>query len=136
MLENYIKDFNPAKFIRDFQISQKTTRTEAMKILRKRIKSESYYQSKIKDALSKRYPDAYIVKVAQGAYSTGGIPDLMMVYEGHYFGFEVKRPIFGEEGKLQKRTIRKIIAAGGTAAFVRWPEEAIEIIEEEKKKWN
>ena len=130
MLENYIENFDERKFVRDFQISQKTTRSEAMKLLRRKIKDESYYQKKIKDALSRRYPSAYIVKIAQGSYSTAGIPDLMMIYQGHYFGFEVKRPIFGTEQKLQKETIRRIINAGGTADFVRWPEEAIRIIEE------
>lgn len=136
MLENYVENFNERDFVRDFQISQKTTRAEAMKRLRRKIKSEHYYQEKIKEALVRRYPTAYIVKIAQGAYSTGGIPDLMMVYEGHYFGFEVKRPIFGEEKKLQKKTIQRIIIAGGTAAFVRWPEEAFQIVEEEVRRWR
>lgn len=136
MLENYVENFNERDFVRDFQISQKTTRTEALKKLRRKIKDESYYQKRIKEVLSRRYPSAYIVKIAQGSYSTGGIPDLMMVYQGHYFGFEVKRPVFGEEGKLQKETIRRINHAGGTAAFVRWPEEAIAIIEEEINGWH
>ena len=136
MLENYVENFNERDFVRDFQISQKTTRTEALKKLRRKIKDESYYQKRIKEVLARRYPSAYIVKIAQGSYSTGGIPDLMMVYQGHYFGFEVKRPIFGEEGKLQKETIRRINQSGGTAAFVRWPEEAIAIIEEEINGWH
>lgn len=136
MLENYVENFNERDFVRDFQISQKTTRTEAVKRLRRKIKNEPYYQKKILEALARRYPDAYIVKIAQGSYSKGGIPDIMMVYEGHYFGFEVKRPVLGEESPLQKKTIRWITNAGGTAAFVRWPEEAFRIIDEEVRAWH
>ena len=136
MLENYVEDFNERKFVRDYELSQKVSRSEAMKLLRRKIKDESYYQKRIKEALARRYPSAYIVKIAQGSYSTAGIPDLMMIYKGHYFGFEVKRPILGEERKIQKETIRKIMHAGGTAAFVHWPEEAIRIIEEEISTWT
>ena len=63
-------------------------------------------------------------------YSQAGIPDIMMIYCGHYFGFEVKRPVVGVPSKLQEETIRKITAAGGTALFVRWPEEAIQAVEQ------
>ena len=40
-----------------------------------------------------------------------------MVKGGHYFGFEVKRPVVGIRSKLQEETVRKIQAAGGTAAL-------------------
>lgn len=53
-----------------------------------------------------------------------------MIHNGHYFGFEVKRPVVGVPSKLQEETIRKITAAGGTALFVRWPEEAIQAVEQ------
>ena len=53
--------------------------------------------------------------------------------DGHYFGFEVKRPVVGIRSKLQEQTARMIQAAGGTAAFVCWPEEAIREVEEYEK---
>ena len=56
-----------------------------------------------------------------------------MIKDGHYFGFEVKRPVVGIRSKLQEETVRKIQAAGGTATFVRWPEEAIMEVEEYEK---
>ena len=83
------------------------------------------------DALHEEYPDAYIVKVSQGAYSIGGIPDIMCVVQGRYFGFEVKRPVFGEVSSLQELAIRKINASGGTAAVVTYPEEAVSVL-----KWR
>jgi hypothetical protein len=62
-------------------------------------------------------------------YSEGGIPDVLAVVDGHYFGFEVKRPVVGEPSSLQEQTIRHIRRSGGTAEIVCWPEEAIRTIE-------
>lgn len=107
-------------------------KSDAMRILRDEIPKEQYYQKKIMEVIKKEFPDAFMVKIAQGAYSQGGLPDILVIYKGHYFGFEVKRPCVGVKSNLQKFTIQKIQNAGGTAEFVRWSEEAIEII----KKWE
>ena len=134
MLEKYEKDFDENAFVKSFmERKQITTKQKALSELRKLIKKEGYYQSEIKEALKKKYPDAFVVKISQGAYSEGGIPDVLMVKGGHYFGFEVKRPVVGIRSKLQEETVRKIQAAGGTAAFVRWPEGAIIEVEEYEK---
>ena len=127
MLEKYEKDFDENAFVKSFmERKQITTKRKALSELRKLIKKEGYY-------LKKKYPDAFVVKISQGAYSEGGIPDVLMIKDGHYFGFEVKRPVVGIRSKLQEETVRKIQAAGGTAAFVRWPEEAIREVEEYEK---
>lgn len=134
MLEKYEKNFDENEFMRSFmERKQISTKKQALAELRKLIKKEGYYQTKIKEALKKRYPDAFVVKISQGAYSEGGIPDVLMIKDGHYFGFEVKRPVVGIRSKLQEETVRKIQAAGGTATFVRWPEEAIMEVEEYEK---
>ncbi len=134
MLERYEKDFDENAFVKSFMERKKiTTKQKALSELRKLIKKEGYYQSEIKEALKKKYPDAFVVKISQGAYSEGGIPDVLMIKDGHYFGFEVKRPVVGIRSKLQEETVRKIQAAGGTATFVRWPEEAIMEVEEYEK---
>lgn len=134
MLEKYEKDFDENAFVKSFmERKQITTKRKALSELRKLIKKEGYYQSEIKETLKKKYPDAFVVKISQGAYSEGGIPDVLMIKDGHYFGFEVKRPVVGIRSKLQEETVRKIQAVGGTAAFVRWPEEAIREVEEYEK---
>lgn len=134
MLERYEKDFDENAFVKSFmERKQITTKRKALSELRKLIKKEGYYQSEIKETLKKKYPDAFVVKISQGAYSEGGIPDVLMIKDGHYFGFEVKRPVVGIRSKLQEETVRKIQAAGGTAAFVCWPEEAIREVEEYEK---
>lgn len=134
MLERYEKDFDENAFVKSFmERKQITTKRKALSELRKLIKKEGYYQSEIKETLKKKYPDAFVVKISQGAYSQAGIPDVMFIKDGHYFGFEVKRPVVGIRSKLQEQTARMIQAAGGTAAFVCWPEEAIREVEEYEK---
>ena len=112
MLEKYEKDFDENEFMRSFmERKQISTKKQALAELRKLIKKEGYYQTKIKEALKKRYPDAFVAKISQGAYSQAGIPDVMFIKDGHYFGFEVKRPVVGIRSKLQEQTARMIQAA-------------------------
>lgn len=97
--------------------------------LRSNMPKESYFQKAIIEAIKKQYPESFVRKISLGAYSEGGLPDIMAIVGGHYFGFEVKRPIIGKPSKLQEATIKAIQHAGGTAAVVCWPEEALKIIE-------
>ena len=90
---------------------------------------ESYYQTKILRWLRDTYPAAFIWKAAAGPYSQGGIPDICAIIDGHFYGFEVKRPEGGRLSKLQELTIAKINAAGGTAAVVSYPADVQRIIE-------
>ena len=129
MLEKYEENFNRERFLKGLMTKKSINRTLALQMCRKEIPKESYYQDKIKKALKKRYRGAFVRKVAQGMYSEGGTPDVMCVIEGHYFGFEVKRPLVGEVSRLQEVAIRDIEAAGGTAAIVTWPEECFKIID-------
>ena len=118
-----------SKVMKKFNVS----RSEARKIMFEKIPEESKFQANIKKKLKIRYPEAYIKKITQGNYSEGGIPDILCIFEGHYFGFEVKRPFIGGDGTdLQKINIKQIEKAGGIAAIVSYPEQAIEIIE----KWR
>ncbi len=89
---------------------------------------ESYYQAKILRWLKSTYPAAFVWKAAAGPYSQGGIPDICAIIDGHFYGFEVKRPEGGRISKLQELTIEKINAAGGTAAVVSYPAEVERII--------
>ena len=69
MLEKYEKDFDENEFMRSFmERKQISTKKQALAELRKLIKKEGYYQTKIKEALKKRYPDAFVAKISQGAY--------------------------------------------------------------------
>lgn len=54
----------------------------------------------------------------------------MAIIDGHYFGFEVKRPIVGSLSAIQGRTRDDIRKAGGTAEVISYPEEALTAIKE------
>ena len=129
MLEKYEENFNGERFLKGVMGRRSLNRTLALQRCRKEIPKEPYYQDKIKKSLKKRYRAAFVRKIAQAQYSEGGTPDILCIIDGHYFGFEVKRPLVGEPSKLQLAAVREIEAAGGTAAIVSWPEECYKIID-------
>lgn len=134
MLENYDANYTAERAIAIIQKEARArTKKEALAIARKKIPKESYYQDKIRKRLRQKYPEGFCRKISQGVYAEAGIPDLLFIYEGHYFGFEVKRPLVGRLSDIQRRTIRLIEKAGGTAAVVCWPEEAIKTVEDWRK---
>ena len=70
----------------------------------------------------KTVPECFCWKEHGGMYGTAGIPDIIACINGRFFGFEVKTED-GKPTKLQEATIRKILAAGGTALVVRSGDE-------------
>lgn len=129
MLENYEEGFEKDAFLQRVMKEKQLTKSKAVETCRKAIPKEAYYQRKILKGLKEKYPEAFVVKIAQGAYSQGGLPDILVILDGHYFGFEVKRPLIGEVSRLQEVVIARIRTAGGTAEVISWPEEAIQAIE-------
>ena len=88
---------------------------------------EAYLIGKIKEYL-KSVEGLFFYKEHGGQYGTGGLPDLIVCYQGHFVAFEVKN----EKGKttvLQEITLRQIRKAGGTAVVVRSMEEVKAVIE-------
>lgn len=89
---------------------------------------ESWYQAKIIRWLKETYPQAFVWKAAAGPYSRCGIPDVCMVLDGQFYGFEVKRPEAGLLSKIQEQTIKAINAAGGIVGVVSYPEDVERIL--------
>ena len=75
----------------------------------------------------KTVPGCFCWKEHGGMYGTAGIPDIIACINGHFDGFEVKTEN-GKPTKLQEATIRKILAAGGTALVVRSVDEVRTVI--------
>lgn len=92
-------------------------------------RKESFYQSRIIRWLKETYPLAFVWKAAAGPYSRGGIPDICVVLDGQFYGFEVKRPEIGRLSKIQEQTIKEIRAAGGKVAVVSSPTQVQRFIE-------
>ena len=75
----------------------------------------------------KTVPGCFCWKEHGGMYGTAGIPDIIACIGGQFFGFEVKTDS-GKPTKLQEATIRKILAAGGTALVVRSVDEVRTVV--------
>jgi len=70
----------------------------------------------------KTVPRCFVWKEHGGMYGTAGIPDIIACIDGSFFAFEVKTAT-GKVTALQKATLQKILASGGTAAVVRSVDE-------------
>ena len=130
MLENYDRRMVPADVIASIQRKKGCDKKAALSILRKEIPKEKYFQDKIIKELKKAFPDGYVQKMTLGPYSQAGFPDILLILGGHYFGFEVKRPIVGSLSAIQGRTRDLLREAGGTVEVVSYPEEAIAAVKE------
>lgn len=86
--------------------------------------AESGVHQRIASDLRKHFGrDIWLFKVHSDEYTGAGIPDLIGVCHGLFFGFEVKRPHAKPRNdrseKLQAYTMSQIQDAGGCAAQVR-----------------
>lgn len=72
-------------------------------------------------------PRCFAWKTHGGMYGTAGIPDIIACVRGRFFAFEVKTAT-GKATPLQKATLQKILASGGTAAVVRSLDEVRAIL--------
>lgn len=91
---------------------------------------EGRLQKKIQDTLKLKYGRRlFIFKVWGSDHMMAGLPDLIGCLDGHFFGLEVKLP----ESRLntsrrQDYVLSLITRAGGTAAVVCSPEEAMKVL--------
>lgn len=76
-----------------------------------------------------RLKGAYVVKQHGSQYGRAGVPDLLVCYQGRFYGFEVKKPIGGVVSKLQRIEIDRIKESGGVACVVTSVEEVKGIID-------
>ncbi len=72
-------------------------------------------------------PRCWYFKVHGGPYQAAGIPDIVGVANGHFFGIEVKVP--GKKPTiLQELVMRRIGEAGGIVGWVTTPSEVVDIL--------
>jgi len=102
------------------------------KIMYETLPLEQAYQAEVIEYI-KSIPGAFVWKAAAGPYSRQGIPDVCAIIDGHFFGFEIKRPYIGATTKIQQQTLQQIERAGGTAAVISFREQAREVIESWKR---
>lgn len=90
---------------------------------------ESSLQRKVKDYLKAH--GGWLFKVHGGPYQKSGVPDILYLYKGILYGFELKRDEKEEPSELQKLNIRQINENGGVASVV-WTLEQIKDIIKDK----
>lgn len=105
---------------------------EFNKIMHETLPLEKFYQAEVIEYI-KTIPGAFVWKATAGPYSRQGIPDVCAIIDGHFFGFEIKRPYIGVITKIQQRTLQQIREAGGTAAVISFREQAKEVIDQWKR---
>jgi len=102
------------------------------------VANEAALVKQIQSRIKKEFPTAWVVKVVGNPYQVSGIPDLLVLHEGHLFAFEVKHQKIRESeehararaSEIQLRTLEKIRKAGGVAAVVLSSEEVLKYMEE------
>lgn len=108
-----------------------SNRSDAEKLIRKKIPQESHYQQSIIRELRKRANvegmKCVCWKAAQGPYSRGGVSDVLAMIGGVFFAVEVKRPLLGSTSALQQKFIDEVINAGGVACVAIYPEDLDEV---------
>lgn len=103
--------------------------TEARKVAQNIIPREAAYQTAILRYL-KSLPNSYAWKDQAGPYQQKGLPDVCAIIDGRFYGFEVKRPFFGQPTEIQLQTHKKMREAGATVHVVSYVSEVKKIIGE------
>lgn len=98
---------------------------------------ESVLVGKIKKAVAERWPESFVTKMHGSAYSTAGMPDLLVVIDGYAICLEVKAPRANESAAslmsrvtpIQFEMLHKIQKAGGIAEVCWDVAQALDIIQ-------
>jgi hypothetical protein len=109
-------------------------REQADNYIRDKMPKESYFQKCIKKWINNNVPEAFVWKEAAGPYTRSGIPDISCVFNGRYYGFEVKRPFIGVLSKIQEETIRQLREAGAVVEVVSFEKEVAAVLLPEQMK--
>lgn len=130
MRPSFFEQFPTMRDLSDYLATHpETAGTTATKFIATNLPKESAFQRDIIRAVRQWVeeksisPSMFLWKHTAGVYQSNGLPDLMMVCDGRFFAFEVKRPYVGRQTTLQVKTIESINAAGGHAAIVSYPSE-------------
>ncbi len=115
----------------------------ATEFVRAELPKESKFQEKIEkefEKWKKTYmiaPSSRIYKKGASVYnSNNGFPDLLIISEGKFIAFEVKRPYLGQTSRLQDKAIEEINAAGGFAGVGSYPSELQALLEKAGAWWG
>ncbi len=95
-------------------------------------KPEAVLTKRILKAL--RGKGGFWTKIHGGAYQATGLPDIIGVYEGCFYGLEVKTPKGGQPTARQALVLRLIKSAGGVSGVVRDPQDALKLLSKHRNR--
>ena len=73
----------------------------------------------------------FAAKLHGNQYTKAGLPDILCVAEGYYFGLETKHPeTINNTSESQDRCHEQIREAGGFAEVVYTPQQAVHLVRE------
>jgi hypothetical protein len=100
-----------------------------MNRIKKFVQSESSIQTSILKYLRGTYPSAVTIKIHEDpVFGTPGLPDILFIWDGDVFFFEVKRP--GETTSPIQNVVMKKLRLNRTQAYtVTSVEEVKKIVE-------
>lgn len=98
---------------------------------------ETLLVDRIRKAIKREHPTAWVMKVHGSPYQPAGIPDLLVVLDGHLTGIEVKAPRSAEATSAtmarvtprQWATIEALRRAGATAGVAFSVEAALRLLD-------
>jgi hypothetical protein len=101
-----------------------------------RYRTEDKLQAAVIKAIEAEWPAVWWLHPHGGMYQRPGIPDLLLCVGGAFIGIELKNPRPGESGlaarerttPIQRKEIRAINRAGGTARTAISVEEAVAVV--------
>ena len=131
-----LKDLEQYRTIEELQKALGlSSKAKTIQWVRLHVPRESYFQKKIIKYLRETYPAAVVWKQNNGEYSSmNGIPDVGMVKQGQYYGFEVKRPFIGELTSIQKKTMKELQKAGAIVNEVIYVSDVKAVMEQHHAK--
>lgn len=97
---------------------------------------ETILVGRIRAEILDHWPDAWLVKTHGSAFSTSGLPDLIVLVRSAFVALEVKAVRAGETQQsavrrateAQRLTLKKIATCGGVGAVVTSVDQAVEVV--------
>lgn len=89
---------------------------------------EGKLKKRIKAYLESRGALVYAIHGGGDPYQEGGIPDLLVCWQGHFLGLEIKDTRGEKPSKLQEFQLRRIKRAGGISSVVYSVEDVIDLL--------
>lgn len=127
-LNDYEKFKTLDELVQVYQTKNNVTKTDAKKAVLSAMPKESRFQAKIMEYLNSR-KDCIAWKDQASMYQSKGVPDIICIKDGIFYGFEVKRPFIGKLSDIQAEFHNKLKSVGARVYVVSFVSEVQRILD-------